>query len=208
LRVFFARASKTQQPAYEPLKEKLAETPNSFFTQALLEGLKGGVPDASAGVTSRNLRLYLELRVSELSQKYYNMDQYPEIAPDDYIELVPASASAHYTARLKVAPDSPFAGLHALRIFSGLEDHATVKEYPVNQTGPDVFEASLPSGLYLVTSDLTNPASPRVWTRWNAERSSVVEFPNASIATLQKVISKRLVFRTTLSVNNRPLKPH
>jgi hypothetical protein len=35
-------------------------------------------------------------------------------------------------------------------------------------------------------------ASGGVWTRWNAERNSVVEFPNASNATLQKVISKRL----------------
>jgi uncharacterized caspase-like protein len=161
VRVFFARASKTQQPAYEPPKEKLAEAPNSFFTQALLEGLKGGVPNASAGVTSTNLRKYLELRVSKLSQQYYNVDQYPEIAPDDYIELVPVPAPAYYMARLKVAPGSPFAGLDALRIFSGLEDLATVKEYPVNKTSPDVFEASLPSGLYMVTPDLTNPASPK-----------------------------------------------
>ncbi|HZD50732.1 MAG TPA: caspase family protein [Silvibacterium sp.] len=161
VRIFFARASKTQQPAYEPPKAKLAEAPNSFFTQALLDGLKGGVPGASAGLTTKNLRTYLELRVPELSQKYYNLDQYPEIAPDDYIELVPARAAPHYTARLKVASDSPFAGFGALRVFSGLEGIATVKQYPVNQASPDVFEASLPTGLYIVTPDLQNPASPK-----------------------------------------------
>jgi uncharacterized caspase-like protein len=130
VRVCFARASKTQQPAYEPPKEKLAEAPNSFFTQALLDGLKGGVAGASAGVTSTNLRRYLELRVPELSQKYYNVDQYPEIAPDDYIELVPVAAPAYYTARLTVAPGSSFIGFNSLRIFSGLEDLATMFSKP------------------------------------------------------------------------------
>ena len=38
----------------------------------------------------------------------------------------------------------------------------------------------------------TGLASGGVWTRWNAERNSVVEFPNGSITALQKVISKRL----------------
>jgi uncharacterized caspase-like protein len=161
VQVFFARASRTQQPAYEPPRNKLAGDSNSFFTCALLEGLNGGVAGALAGVRSRNLRPYLELRVPELSQKYYNVDQHPDVGPDDDIELASPPVRTYYTVRLKIAPGSRFTGLNALRIFSGLENLASAKEHPVTQVTPGAFEATLPSGLYMVTPDITDPASPK-----------------------------------------------
>jgi uncharacterized caspase-like protein len=162
VQVFFARASKTQQPAYEPPKEKLMEIQNSFFTWALLEGLNGGVVRASDGVSSQNLRPYLEARVPQLSQTYYEtVQQHPDITPDDDIEFVSASAhSLVFQVRLTVKPGSGFTGLKNVRIFSHLENPATAEEHPVTSVSSGVFEATLSNGLYLVTTDLNIPGAP------------------------------------------------
>jgi uncharacterized caspase-like protein len=164
VQVFFARASKTQQPAYEPPMPKLTEVPNSFFTYALLEGLNGGVVGTSTGVRSRNLRTHLEARVPELSREYYQAQQHPDVTPDDDIEFVPTHVPTPpllYLASLKVKPGSQFADLNAVRVFSGLESPATMKEHPVALVSPGVFEAILPNGLYMVTTDAKDPTAPK-----------------------------------------------
>lgn len=160
VRIFFARASKTQQAAYEPPKEKLAEVPNSFFTYALLEGLKGGVVGAAHGIRAANLRPYLQMRVPELSQRYYQLTQDPDIAPEDDIEFVPGLAPTLFLVRLKVSEASPFALPNSVRVFSGVENPATAKEHLATASGGGSFEFSLPNGLYVVTPDLADPNAP------------------------------------------------
>jgi uncharacterized caspase-like protein len=160
VQVFFARASRTQQPAYEPPANKLAEMPNSFFTYALLEGLKGGVVGAAQGIRARNLRPYLEVRVPALSQMYYQVNQAPEIAPDDDIEFVPAVAPTRFPMRLKIRAGSPFALPNSVRVFSNVENPAAAIEHPPSNSGPGFFEFNLPNGLYVVTPDVADPNAP------------------------------------------------
>jgi len=160
VRVFFARASKTQQPAYEPPKEKLAEDANSFFTRALIEGLNGGVVGAATGIRPSNLRPYLELRVPALSQKYYKVDQAPDITPDDDMEFVPAHAPTRFLVRLKVGAGSPFAAPNTVRVFSDVSNPAGATEHAISAAGSGVFELALPNGLYVVTPNPTDPTAP------------------------------------------------
>jgi hypothetical protein len=161
VRVFFARASRTQQAAYEPPAAKLAEGRNSFFTRALLEGLNGQVVGAAQGIRPRNLRPFLEIRVPELSRQYYRgVEQAPDISPDDDMEFVAGQAPTEFSVRLRIRAGSPFAAPNTVRVFSGVENPGGPTEYFPKATSAGLFEFSLPNGLYVVTRDLTDPAAP------------------------------------------------
>jgi hypothetical protein len=134
--------------------------PNSFFTRALLEGLGGGVVGASQGIRTRNLRPYLELRVPELSRTYYQVEQAPDIAPDDDMEFVPAIAPTLFRVRLRVGTASPFALPGRVRVFSNVDNPTAAKEHVPTTSNAGSYEFDLPNGLYVVTPDLADTAAP------------------------------------------------
>lgn len=69
---FHAYAAEYEKSSYFPKKGI------SFFTQALLEGLKGGVTNESGDVTCKDLKNFLERRTSELANKE-NRDQTAQV---------------------------------------------------------------------------------------------------------------------------------
>lgn len=160
VQIFFARASMTQQPAYEPPADKLSQGRNSFFTRALLEGLGGGVVGAAQGIRPQNLKPFLKSRVPALSRQYYGVEQSPDITPDDDMEFVAGKPPTEFPVRLKIGTGSPFTDPNSVRVFSGIEDPAGPTEYFPTATTPGVFEFSLPNGLYVVTRDLTDQNTP------------------------------------------------
>jgi uncharacterized caspase-like protein len=149
-RSFVAYASRHRKKAYEPPPG--ASIQNSIFTQALLEGLQGGV--AGNKVDSKSLEKFLYNCVPDLAKKSSKPDQNPEIKADPDIVFVQISKS--YQINLTPRPGSAFAGLTAVDVLE--TDQATVRSrvtLPAAASG--VFTGTLPTGFYITVPEGGDP---------------------------------------------------
>jgi uncharacterized caspase-like protein len=147
---FIAYASRTRKRAYEPPPGSPIK--NSIFTQALLEGLEGGVPGNQ--VDSKSLESFLYNYVPVLARRLKTPDQNPEIKADPDIVFVQSSKS--YLVTLAAGPGSPFAGLFAIDAIETVGQ--TVRSrvtLPVDS--PGVFKGTLPTGYYLAVPSGADP---------------------------------------------------
>jgi len=140
-RTFIGLASRNRQKAFEP-GDKYR---NSIFTQALLEGLKGGV--SGNLVTSETLEKFLYSVVPKLAQEQKGEDQDPKIDGDP--DIVFMHNSTNYQVTLTARPGSPFAALPAV---DALEtDKAVVRSrVPLPAAAPGVFKGMLATGFYAI----------------------------------------------------------
>src|SRR5262249_12684820 len=149
-RTFVARASRNRQKAYEPPPG--ASIKNSIFTQALLEGLQGGVPGNT--VDSKNLENFLYNYVPKLATGLSSPEQNPEINADPGIVFVHSSKS--YKVTLTARSGSAFAGQTAVDVLE-MERAAVRSRVTLPATAPDVFTGALPTGFYAVVPEGGDP---------------------------------------------------
>jgi uncharacterized caspase-like protein len=140
-RTFIAYASRNRKKAFEVPSG--AAIQNSIFTQALLEGLEGGV--SGTCVESRNLERFLYNYVPKLAEQYKLPDQNPEIRADP--DIVFWQNSKSYQVELTAKAGSAFDGLPSVDVVE-MEKGVVRSRVTLNATAPNVFKGTLPTGFY------------------------------------------------------------
>jgi uncharacterized caspase-like protein len=149
-RAFVAYASRTRKRAYEPPADSPIK--NSIFTQALLEGLEGGV--SGNQVDSKSLESFLYNYVPVLARRLKTPDQNPEIKADPDIIFVQNSKS--YVVTLTAGPGSAFAALPAVDAVETLGQ--TVRSrVTLALDKPGVFKGTLSTGYYVAVASGADP---------------------------------------------------
>jgi uncharacterized caspase-like protein len=141
-KIFIAYASRTRKRAYEPPPGSPIK--NSIFTQALLEGLEGGVPGEQ--VDSKSLERFLYNYVPVLARKLKTPDQNPEIKADPGIIFVQSSKS--YLVTLTAGPGSAFAAFPAVDAVETLGSKVMIRATLLRDK-QGVFKGALPTGYYV-----------------------------------------------------------
>lgn len=149
-RTFVAHASRNRKKAFEPLAG--APIKNSIFTQALLEGLEGGVPGKE--VNSVNLANFLYNSVPKLARQFSTEDQNPEIKYDPGIVFV--QSSKDYQITLTGRPGSIFAALPAVDALL-MAQAAVQSRAALPATAPGVFTGRLQTGYYAIVPPGSDP---------------------------------------------------
>lgn len=108
---FHAFAAKHGKAAYFPLGVKKSDKSTlSYFTQAVLEGLRGAAQTESGQITTSNLKAYIESRTSLLASEN-DVEQTAQVKTDwanlDITE-VPASKSISFKLDLESIEESSF----------------------------------------------------------------------------------------------------
>ena len=149
-RSFIAYASRNLKKAFEPSKGAALE--NSIFTQALLEGLSGGVPGNE--VNSANLADFLYNYVPKLAQQSSNSDQNPDIKADPGIIFI--RTSKLYGVTITARPGSIYASLPAVDALDSAKS-AEQNRNVLPAVRPGVFEGCLGTGYYAIVPPGGNP---------------------------------------------------
>jgi uncharacterized caspase-like protein len=149
-KTFVAFASRTRTSAFEPPPESPIKA--SIFTQALLEGLGGGVPGNT--VNADNLKKFLYQRVPKLAELTSSDPQYPEFSGDDDIEFGATSRSYQVTLKVRTgAGVDRLDALEAVEMTGGSERSRT----SLARTGTRQFAGSLPTGYYAIVPPGADP---------------------------------------------------
>jgi uncharacterized caspase-like protein len=149
-RAFVAYASRNRKKAYEPPVGSSIQ--NGIFTQALLEGLEGGVPGNQ--VDSKSLENFLYNYVPKLATQLSTPDQNPEIKADPGIIFVQSSKS--YGVTLTAGPGSAIASQSAVDAVETL-GRAVKSRVTLPLYAPGVFKGALPTGYYVAVPTGADP---------------------------------------------------
>jgi hypothetical protein len=151
-RVFVAKASRNRKKAFEPLPGAAFQT--SIFTQALLEGLQGGV--SGTEVNSTNLSNFLFNYVPRLAAQFSTQEQNPEIQADPDIVFV--QTSKDYQVILTAGPGSPIAALPEVEALAMGPTHVQ-RRTALPATANGVFSGRLPTGYYAIVASGGEPGT-------------------------------------------------
>lgn len=149
-KTFVAYASRHRKRAFEPSPG--SSVANSLFTQALIEGLEGGVKGSQ--VDSQSLQNFLYNYVPELAARHSRPDQNPEIRCDPGIVFVHKSKT--YRVRFTVARGSAFVATTAVDAIE-IDGKAIKSRVTLQASAPGVFEGSLPTGYYIAAPEGADP---------------------------------------------------